>query len=68
MLTGEFASNIHVSSLLTKYEFTANDKFRNLYSAVSDLTARFKHKIVLMLQILTQFLEVTQTMVFMLSL
>ena len=42
MLTGEIASNTDVSSLLTQYKFTDSDKFRNLCSAVSDLTARFK--------------------------
>ena len=41
MLTGETASNIDVSSLLTQYTFTDNDKFRNLYSAVNDLATRF---------------------------
>jgi len=46
MLTGEIASNIHVSSLLTQYKFTDSDKFRKLYSAVSELADRYKNKII----------------------
>jgi len=46
MITGEIASNIDVSSLLTKYKFTGSDKFRDLYSAVNDLAERFNNKIV----------------------
>ena len=37
MLTGEIASIINVASLRTQYNFTDSPKFRNLYSAVSDL-------------------------------
>ena len=46
MLNGEIVSNIDVSSLLTKYKFIGSDKFRNLYSAVSNLVERFKNKVV----------------------
>ena len=46
MLTGEIASNIHVSSLLTQYKFTDSDKFRKLYSAVNELAGRYKNKII----------------------
>ena len=46
MLTSEIASNIAVSSLLTKYNFTGSDKFRKLYSVVSDLVETYKNKIV----------------------
>ena len=46
MLTSEIASNLDVSSLWTQHKFTDCDKIWNLYSAISDLTARCKHKIV----------------------
>ena len=46
MLTGEIASNLHVSSLLTQYKFTDSDKSRKLYSAVSELADRYKNKII----------------------
>ena len=46
MLTGEIASNIHVSDLLTKYNFTNSDKFRKLYLAVGELAGRYKNKII----------------------